>query len=396
MPAVMRSYKIRAYPTGAQIRRLNHWFGAARWVWNYALESRDKAYKRRKQRVSWVEISRRLTKLKKLPRFSWLADCPATCLTQALRDQDAAFSSFFRRVKAGCKPGYPKFKKRGDKESLRFQNISLLWQKGTFSLTKIGKIRIAEKLPAVDIPGMATIKRDADGRYYITFSVLIKTEPLPVVSRTVGVDLGLKHLATLSNGEKIENPRKLANRLRYLKQQQRALARRMKGSNRRERQRIKVAKAHTKVREQRQYAAHQLTTKLVRENQIICIEDLAVKNMIQHPRLARHIADAGWREIRRQLEYKCQWYGRTLIVLDKWSPSSKTCSKCEHRLDELQLDVREWTCPKCGAIHDRDINAAQNLLAAGMRQLGGSECRDLRVDGVVVNAPVETRTDVAV
>ncbi len=392
----MRSYKIRAYPTGAQIRRLNHWFGAARWVWNWGLESRTKAYTRRKQSVSSIDIGKRLTELKKLERFSWLADCPTTCFTKCLRDQDSAFANFFRRVKTGGTPGYPKFKRRGERDRLRFADVSMPgWIYGKCKLPKIGIIKLAEKLPAA-YPKMVTLKRDPDGKYFVSFCVEVEIDLLPVVSRTVGVDLGLTHLATMSTGEKIENPRKLANRLRYLKQQQHALARRMKGSKRREKQRLKVARAHAKVREQRQYAAHQLTTKLVRENQIICIEDLAVKNMIQHPRLSRYIADAGWGEIRRQLEYKCRWYGRTLIVLDRFFPSSKTCSKCEHKLDELRLDVREWTCPKCGAIHDRDINAAQNLLAAGMRQLGGRESRDLLVDGAAVNAPVEARTDVAI
>ena len=394
MPTIMRSYRIRAYPNPAQIRMLNQWFGASRWLWNWALESRAKAYKRRKQSVTGTDISRRLTKLKKFPKFAWLENPPATCLTRTLRDQDAAFANFFRRVKANEAPGYPRFRSHHDNTvSLRFQDISKTkWMRGIVSLPKLGPVKLAEKIPAVASPDAITLKREPDGRYYITFNATVEISLLPITGSVIGIDLGLAHLVTLSNGEKIENQRHLNNRMRYLRQQQRCLMRRTKGSKRSEKQRLRVARSHRKVADQRSYALHVITTKLVRENQIICIEDLKVKNMIRHPRLARHIADAGWGEFRRQLEYKCQWYGRTLVIVDKWFPSSKTCSGCGHRLDELRLDIRNWTCPKCGKYHDRDINAAQNVLVAGMRQLAGSEYRDLRVDGADVNAPCEART----
>ena len=289
MPAVQRSFRIRAYPNPAQIRMLNQWFGASRWLWNWALESRTKAYQRRKQSITGIDISRRLTKLKKLPRFAWLAKVPATCLTQTLRDQDSAFSHFFRSIKAGETPGYPRFRSRyNNAVSLRFQDVSeAKWAQGIVSLTKLGPVKLAA------------------------------------------------------------------------------------------------------VANQRNYALHAITTRLVSEHQIICIEGLAVQNMIKHPRLAQYIADAGWGEFRRMIEYKAKWYGRTVIVVDRWFPSSKTCGKCKHVMDELRLDQREWTCPKCGTVHDRDINAAQNLLLAGMSELGGGERRDLGVDGAVVNAPRE-------
>jgi putative transposase len=391
MPAVQRSFRVRAYPNSAQIRILNSWYGASRWLWNWSLSSRTKAYARRKQSVTGVDISRRLTKLKQFPRFAWLAKVPATCLTQCLRDQDAAFAHFFRRVKAGETPGYPRFRSRHDHAvSLRFQDVSeTKWLRGVVSLPKLGAMKLAEKLPAVSCPDTVTLKREPDGRYYATFAATVEIVLLPVIASVIGIDLGLTHLATLSSGEKIENPRHLTNRLRYLRQQQRCLARRVKGSKRREQQRLRVARAHSAVANRRSYALHALTTRIVREHQIICIENLAVRNMIKHPRLARHIADAGWGEFRRMIEYKAKWYGRTVVTVDQWFPSSKTCSKCSHKLDELRLDIREWTCPKCGTVHDRDINAAQNIVVAGMLQLGGSECRDLGVDGAFVNAPRE-------
>lgn len=390
MPAVQRSFRIRAYPNPAQIRMLNQWYGSARWLWNWALDMRTKAYQRRKESLTSIAVSRKLTKLKTVPKFSWLAKVPATCLTQCLRDQDRAFVNFFRRVKAGETPGYPRFKARQMNGSLRFQDVSeVKWLGGAVSLPKLGRMKLAENLPAIACPDTVTLKREADGRYYVSFCATVEIALLPVVASVIGVDLGLTHLATLSSGEKIENPRHLNNRLRYLRQQQRCLARRVKGSKRREQQRLRVARAHSAVANQRSYALHVLTTKLVREHQIICIENLAVRNMIKNPRLARHIADAGWGEFRRMIEYKAKWYGRTVIAVDRWFPSSKTCGKCKHVVDELRLDVRQWTCPKCGTVHDRDINAAQNLLLAGMSELGGGERRDLGVDGAVVDAPRE-------
>lgn len=394
MPVTVRSYRIRAYPNSAQIRMLNQWFGASRWLWNWALDSRTKAYQRRKESVTGINISRRLTKLKQLPRFAWLTKPPATCLTQTLRDQDTAFAHFFRRVKSGETPGYARFRSRNDHTvSLRFQDISEpKWARGIVSLPKLGPVKLAEGLAPVACPDTVTLKREADGRYYVTFSAVVKINPLPAQASAIGVDLGLTHLATLSTGQKIENPHHLANRLRYLRQQQRCFTRRIKGSQRRERQRLRVARAHRKVADQRSYALHALTTRLVREHQIICIEDLNVKGMIQHPRLARSIADAGFGEFRRQLEYKAKWYGRTVVAVDRWFPSSKGCGQCGHVLAGLRLDQREWTCPKCATVHERDVNAAQRLLVAGMRQLAGREDRDLRVEAVVVNAAEETRT----
>ena len=394
MPAVQRSYRVRAYPNGAQLRMLNQWFGASRWLWNWALAMRTKAYARRKESLTGIAISRKLTKLKTVPKFAWLVKVPATCLTQCLRDQDRAFVNFFRRVKAGEKPGYPRFKSRYDNtRSLRFQDVSeAKWLRGVVSLPKLGAVKLAETLPTVACPDTVTLKREADGCYYVTFSATVEIELLPVTASVIGVDLGLAHLATLSSGEKIENPRHLANRLRYLRQQQRCLSRRVKGSKRREKQRLRVARAHRKVADKRHYALHALTMRLVREHQIIAIEDLSVRNMIQHPRLARSIADAGWGEFRRMIEYKAKWYGRTVIAVDRWFPSSKTCPGCGHKLDELRLDVRQWTCPKCGREHDRDIAAAQNIVAAGMLQLAGCEGRDLRAEAADVDAADEART----
>jgi putative transposase len=374
MRSVTRSYRIRAYANGAQRRLLDRWFGAYRWLWNTALAIRTEAYGECGLSLTGNDISRWLTQWKRTPGHEWLAQVPATCLTQCLRDQDAAFRNFF----AG-RARYPRFKPKTSSGSLRFQDAGAAWLKGIVSLPKFGPLKLAEVLPEVDRPDMVTLARDAAGRYHVSFCAQVKTEWRPIRQRSVGVDLGLSHLATLSTGEKIENPKRYQARVRYLRQQQRCLARRQKGSRRRERQRLKVARAHARVKQERHFALHALTTRLVNEFDLICVEDLNVKGMARGLH-ARGIHDAAFSEVRRQLSYKSDWYGKILEKVDRWYPSSKTCSTCRHTLDELRLDEREWRCPKCGTLHDRDINAARNLLLEGLRQLAGRDDRDLCVD----------------
>ena len=374
MSLITRSYRRRAYPNGAQRRLLDRWFGATRWHWNTALEIRTEAYRGCGLGLTVIDFSRWLTQWKRTAGHAWLAEVPATALTQCLRDQERAFSRFF----AGH-ARYPRFKAKGGRQSLRFQGVGAPWRSGVLSLPKLGVLRLAEGLPEVERPDMLTLSRDASGAYYVSFCAQVPCSLLPGTGELVGVDLGLTHLATLSTGEKIPNPRHYQRRLRYLRQQQRCLARRKKGSRRREKQRVRVARAHARVREARQYALHALTTRLVREFSVIAIEDLNVRGLACG-RSARAIQDAAFGELRRQLRYKSDWYGPLLLEVDRWYASSKHCSMCQFRLDELRLDQRQWTCPKCGTCHDRDINAARNLLTQGVRQLAGRDDRDLRVD----------------
>jgi putative transposase len=295
-------------------------------------------------------------------------------LTQCLRDQDRAFSSFVaKRVR------YPRFKAQGGRQSLRFQDIGAGWRSGVLRLPKLGVLKLPEELPKVERPDMVSLARDAAGAYYVSFCAEVPRTLRPGTGELVGVDLGLTHLATLSNGQKIPNPTHYQRRVRYLRQQQRCLARRQMGSQRREKQRLRVARAHARVREARQYALHALTTRLVREFSVIAIEDLNVQALARG-RGARAIRDAAFGELRRQLRYKSEWYGPLLLEVDRWYASSKHCSVCRFRLDELRLDQRQWRCPKCGTSHDRDTNAARNLLTQGVRQLAGRDDRDLRVD----------------
>jgi putative transposase len=374
MPAVLRSYRIRAYPNGGQRRLLDRWFGANRWLWNTALEIRCAAYRECGLTLTGTDLSRWLTSWKRTAGHEWLALVPATCLTQCLRDQDTAFRNFFTG-----RARYPQFKRKSTSGSLRFQGVGVAWARGIVSLPKLGFFKLAESLPEVERPDVVTLSRDAAGRYHVSFCAQVQTSLLPIRQRSVGVDLGLTHLATLSTGEKIPNPKRFHAHLRYLRQQQRCLSRRQKGSRRREKQQLRVARAHAWVRHERQYALHALTQRLVCEFDLICVEDLNVKGLARGLH-ARAIHDAAFSEVRRQLAYKCEWYGKILVEVDRWYASSKRCSHCQHTLDVLRLDERQWTCPNCGTHHDRDINAARNLLAEGLRQLAGRDDRDLRVD----------------
>jgi len=353
---------------------LDRWLGAARWMWNRALEIRCEADRELGLTLTGNDVSRWLTQWKRTPGHEWLAQVPATCLTQCLRDQDVAFRNFFAR-----RARHPRFKGKSISGSLRFQDVGTAWARGLVHLPKLGALKLAESLPEVERPDLITLSRDAAGRYHMSFCAQVPASLLPITHRVVGIDLGLKDLATLSTGEKIQNPKRYHARLRYLRQQQRCLARRQKGSRRREKQRLRVARAHARARQERQTALHALTTRLVREFDLICIEDLNVKGLARGIH-ARAVHDAAFSEVRRQLAYKSDWYGKILVEVDRWYPSSKSCSYCRHILDQLRLDERRWKCPGCGRWHDRDVTAARNLLAEGLRQLAGRDDRDLRVD----------------
>ena len=374
MGALRKRYRIRAYPNGAQQRLLARWFGGKRWLWNTALSIRSEGYRACGLTLTGNDLSRWLTQWKRTVGHEWLAEIPATVLAQSLRDQDRAFANFFAR-----RARYPRFKHRSDCGSLRFQGVGAAWASGTLCLPKLGALKLGEAVPQVDRPDMVSLSRDATGQYHVSFCAQVPRVPLPIVQRLVGVDVGLSHLATLSTGEKIPNPKHYRAHLRYLRQQQRCLARRQKGSRRRERQRVRVARVHARVRHLREHALHTLTTRLVRDFDVISVEDLSVKGLVRG-RHARSIHDVAFGELRRQLTYKSEWTGRVLVTVDRWYPSSKSCSACRHIVDELRLDQREWNCPKCGTHHDRDINAAQNLLMEGLRRLAGRDDRDLRVD----------------
>ncbi len=370
---VRTAYRCRAYPDEAQQAVLNRTFGCVRVVWNRTLAARHRRWQLEGRGTSYAESDRALTAMKRDPELAFLTEVSCVPLQQALRHQHQAFAAFFAR-----RARYPRFKSRRSRQSAHYTRSAFTLRADQLRLAKMAvPVRFTWSWSDMDVtaldPAMVIISREPDGRWYVTFTVdTDPPEPLPETGRAVGVDLGVTDFAVTSAGEKIANPRHLERKAKNLARYQRRLARCQKGSANREKARLTVARAHRKVRHARADFLHRTSTHLVRRADLIVIEDLNVAGMVRNRRLARAIADCGWGEFRRQLEYKCQRYGRRLVVIGRWYPSSKTCSACGHRLAELSLGTRQWTCPCCGTRHDRDVNAAQNILAAGRAVARGS------------------------
>ena len=341
-------------------------FGCVRVVWNRTLAERHRLYHTAGKSMSYAASDAALTTMKKDPRFSFLNEVSSVPLQQTLRHQHKAFSAFFAK-----RSRYPRFKSRRSRQSAHYTRSAFSIRGGVLRLAKTDRpLRFIWSWPGVDVatldPAMVAVARESDGRWYVTFMMDSDgPESLPQAGRAAGVDLGVKDFAVTSDGERIANPRNLERKARNLARYQRRLARCRKGSANRSKAKVKVARAHRKVRNARRDFLHRASIRLVRENDLIVVEDLAVMNMLKNRKLARAISDCGWGEFRRQLEYKCERYGRQLVVIDRWYPSSKTCSACGHLLAALSLGTRTWQCPSCGTRHDRDINAATNILAAG-------------------------------
>ncbi len=285
-------------------------------------------------------------------------------LQQGLRHLQTAFSNFF----AG-RGKYPNFKKKHNGGNAEFTKAAFKFRNGQVFLAKSPQalaIRWSRQLPQGVEPSTISVKLSPSGRWTVSMLVDIEISSLPESLNQVGVDLGITSLVALSTGEKIANPKGFRAKKAKLRKAQKALSRKQKGSSNRHKARLKVAKVHAEISDARNDFLHKLTTRLVRENQTIAVEDLAVKNMIKNKKLALSISDASWGELVRQLEYKCDWYGRNFVKIDRWFPSSKRCGNCGHIVNKLPLNIREWDCPKCSTHHDRDVNAAKNILAAGL------------------------------
>jgi len=360
-----RAYRYRFYPTQEQEQLLRRTLGCVRLVYNKALHTRTEAWYERQERVGYSETSGMLTSWKKQQQLQFLNEVSCVPLQQGLRNLQKAFTNFW----AG-RAKYPNFKKKRTGGSAEFTRSAFKWKDGQLWLAKCSEplpIRWSRTLPNGCEPSTVTVKLDASGRWFISLLVDDPTvQPQQQVDKVVGIDAGITSLITASDGEKISNPKHFKRLRSKLRQAQKVLSGRVKGSNNREKARREVARIQVAITDARKDFLHKLTTRLVRENQTIAVEDLAVKNMLKNHKLAGAIADASWAELVSQLEYKCQWYGRTLVKIDRWFPSSKRCGKCGHVVDKLPFDVREWDCPECKTHHDRDINAAQNILAAGL------------------------------
>ena len=359
-----RAYKFRFYPTPEQEQILAKTFGCARFAYNYMLRQRTDAWFQRQEKVGYHETSAMLTALKKQPDFAWLNEVSSVPVQQSLRHLQTAFGNFFAR-----RNKYPAFKKKDGAQSAEYTTSAFKWDGRALRIAKMDdalNIRFSRTIPKAAKITTVTISKDRAGRFFVSMLCTDQVHAKTPVTAKVGIDLGLTHFAILSTGEKIAAPNVFRKNEKKLARLQRRLAKKTKGSASRKKAKLKVARLHAKITDTRKDFLHKLSTRLVNENQVIAIETLAVSNMQKNHKLAKSIADASWSEFVRQLEYKSLWYGRELVGIDRWYPSSKRCSDCGHTVAKMPLNVREWTCPECGAIHDRDINAARNVLAAGL------------------------------
>jgi putative transposase len=362
---VKRAYRYRFYPTQEQAELLNRTFGCVRWVWNKALAERSRAWTQEQRRVTFADTCRMLTAWKQDPETAWLYEVSNVALQQGLQHLQNAYVNFW-----GKRAKYPHFKSRHkSRSSATFTTSGFRWRAGQIWLAKMGApldIRWSRPLPEGAEPSTVTVSRDAAGRWHISILVECPVETLPPATTAVGIDAGITSLVTLSTGEKIANPKhEKRDRVRLAKAQRR-LAKKQKGSANRAKAKVKTARVYARITDRRTDFLHKLSTRITRENQTVIIEDLSVRNMVRNHSLARAISDASWSELRRHLEYKADWYGRTVIAVDRWYPSSKTCSACGHLAASMPLNVREWACASCGTVHDRDVNAAKVIRAEGL------------------------------
>ncbi|WP_051392905.1 RNA-guided endonuclease InsQ/TnpB family protein [Glycomyces arizonensis] len=361
-----RTFRFRCYPTPEQEDNLVRTLGCVRLVYNKGLESRHKAWFRRRERINYAQTSALLTKWKHRQDLAFLNDVSSVPLQQSLRHLQKAFVNFWEK-----RASYPVFKKKRLTGAAEYTKSAFTWTNGELKLAKHTaplEVRWSRRLPKGSEPSTVTVSRDRAGRWFVSMLVEQDIPTLPERRESVGVDAGLTSLFTLSTGETITNPRHERRDRERIRKLRRDLSRKQAGSSNRRKAGLRLARAHARVADRRHDILHKLTTRLVRENQVICVEDLGVRGMLGNGRLARAIADAAWAAFRAQLEYKAEWYGRTLIAVDRFLPSSKTCSACGTLKEDMPLRQRVFTCPEreCGHTEDRDVNAAKNILAAGL------------------------------
>lgn len=363
MAEVLKTFRYRFYPDAEQRAGLARTFGCARWVYNWGLEQRTDAYHGEGKSLTYNSLAVDLTQVKKQQETAWLSEVSSVVLQQSLRNLERAFTNFFEKRAA-----YPRFKKRGWKQSATYANSAFRFDAESLALTlakQSAPLKIRWSRPPEGQVVKVTVTLDPSGRYHVCLHCRSEARPLPKIGKSVGVDFGLTDVVVTSSGFHSGNPKHLHAAYRKLRRAQKALSRKQKGSNNREKAKRRVAKIHARIMDRRSDFIHKLTTDLVKNHDVICAESLAVKNMMLCHSLARSIAGASWGEIIRQLKYKAEWYGRRLIKVDRFFPSSKRCSACGHVKEAMPLSVRRWQCEECGTEHDRDENAANNILAVG-------------------------------
>lgn len=381
MNIVNRAYRYRFYPTDEQKIQLSHSFGSSRFVFNHFLKERTDAYYERKEKVNYHATSKLLTELKNNEKYCWLKDVSSVILQQSLRDLDKAFTNFF----AG-RARYPTFKKKNAKQSVRYVKSGFTFSNGILKLAKNKdplEIRWSRKFSgeATSI----TITKDCSERYFVSFAIEEHVCSLPKLDKAIGIDVGIKDIFVTSDGFKSGSPKYTRKYEKKLAKQQIQLSKKVKGSKNRAKAKLKVAKVHAKISDGRNDFNNKMTTELISKNQAIAVESLNVKGMQKNHKLAKSIVDSSWGDFFRKLKYKSEWYGRELLEIDRWFPSSKRCGFCGHINNGLKLSDRIWECPACRKALDRDINAAGNILTAGLAGLAFGESGRLNIESSVLS-----------
>jgi|11_taG_2_1085331.scaffolds.fasta_scaffold02533_4 putative transposase len=382
---INKAFKFRIYPSKEQKTLLEQHFGANRFVFNYFLNERKEYYLKNKEDIEAKRVSgnlnyydnaKALTKLKQQEEYNWLNNLNSQSLQATLKDLETAYKHFFKK-----KAYFPRFKsKKHNHNSFRIpQNVKIEDNKLVIPKFKEG-IKLKKHRDVNGRMVNATISKNVINQYYVSIIVECEVQSLDKLQKAVGIDLGIKDFAICSDGVIYENHKYLSKKEKQLKRQQRKLSKKAKGSQNRSKQKLKVAKIHNTIKNQRIDKLHKISTRLIKENQFICLEDLAVKNLVKNHKLAKSISDVSWSTFTTMLEYKAKWYGREVIKIDRFFPSSKTCNKCGYINQDLTLKVREWTCQECNTKHDRDLNASINILKQGLNKIA---------DGTAVNSLLE-------
>ena len=367
---VQKAAKVQIYPRESDIELLAKHFGVRRFIFNKFLEIRQKEYLENKVSIGYNACSALVTEMKKQPEYEWLNEVNSQSIQAALKDLDGAYDKFFRKISK-----FPKFKsKHNSRQSFKVPQFAKIdWEAKTLKIPKFKtpfKFRGKYSGELIKINSV-TISKNASGKYFASIQGEFEIPEKESTGEIIGVDLGIKSLLIDSNGTEIKNERFLKKVLKKIKYEQRQLSKKKKGSNSRNKQRKVLAKQYQKVTDQRNNYLHQVSTKLINDNQVIVLEDLAVKNMVKNHKLAQAISDVSWGSLVSMLKYKAIWYNRQVIQIDRFYPSSKTCSHCYHLMSSMDLSIREWVCPSCGTHHDRDVNAAKNILRQGLNIMSG-------------------------